>query len=85
MSETYSNSYYLLKIYHVSIRNLFDLLEYDPKRFNIIEGRLNKINRLKRKYGKTIEEILEYYSDIEEEIEEIENRESHIRPIIKSK
>ena len=78
MSETISNSYYLLEETSVSIRNAFELLEYDPERLNMIEGRLNELNNLKRKYGKTIEEILQYYSDIEAEIETLQNRETHL-------
>ncbi|MGM9927378.1 MAG: DNA repair protein RecN [Bacillus sp. (in: firmicutes)] len=78
MSEAISNSYYLLEETSVSIRNAFELLEYDPERLNLIESRLNELNNLKRKYGKTIEEILTYYNEIEAEIETLQNRESHL-------
>jgi DNA repair protein RecN (Recombination protein N) len=61
-----------------TIRNDLDSLEYDPQRLNEIDDRLNEINQLKRKYGKTIEEILEYSSKIEEEIETLQNKEVHI-------
>lgn len=84
-SETISNSYYALEDLSVSLRNLLDSMEYDPQRLDFIEERLNTIYRLKRKYGKTIEDILEYASKIEEEIEEIENRESHIHQLLKQK
>ena len=59
------------------------ILEYDPQRLNEIEDRLNEINQLKRKYGKTIEEILEYAAKIEEEIETLQNKETHIDAIRK--
>ena len=39
---------------------------------------MNEINQLKRKYGKTIDEILEYAAKIEEEIETLQNKETHI-------
>ena len=78
MSETISNSYYLLEETSVLIRNTFELLEYDPERLNTIESRLNELNNLKRKYGKTIEEILIYFTEIEEEIETLQNRETHL-------
>lgn len=37
-----------------------DSFEINPKQLNMIEERLSLINELKRKYGDTIEEILEY-------------------------
>ncbi|MFS0781000.1 DNA repair protein RecN [Bacillus sp. 1P06AnD] len=78
LSETISSSYYLLEETSISLRSSFEMLEYDPERLNLIESRLNELNVLKRKYGKTIEEILEYYADIEAEIEALQNRETHL-------
>ncbi|MGN1399957.1 MAG: DNA repair protein RecN [Bacillus sp. (in: firmicutes)] len=83
LTESISSSYYLLEDTSLSIRNAFERLEYDPERLNIIESRLNELNLLKRKYGKTIEEILEYYADIEAEIETLQNRETHLAKIEK--
>jgi DNA repair protein RecN (Recombination protein N) len=76
--ESVSNTFYQLEDAARSLRNELDVLEYDPQRLNEIEERLNEINQLKRKYGKTIDEILEYAAKIEEEIEIIQNKESHI-------
>lgn len=76
--ENVSNSYYLLEDVAHSLRGTLDHLEFDPKRLNEIEDRLNEINQLKRKYGKTIDEILVYSAKIEEEIETLQNKETHI-------
>lgn len=78
ISETVANSYYILEDAASMIRDQLDGLEYDPERLDFIENRLNEINQLKRKYGKTIGEIVEYGAAIEEEIETILNRETHI-------
>lgn len=78
VAESVANSFYILEDAARTIRNEMDSLEYDPQRLNDIEERLNEINQLKRKYGKTIEEILEYASKIEEEIETLQNKEVHI-------
>ncbi|TCN22926.1 DNA repair protein RecN [Mesobacillus foraminis] len=78
LHESVANSFYLLEDAARSLRNELDVLEYDPQRLNEIEDRLNEINQLKRKYGKTIEEILEYSAKIEEEIETLQNKEVHI-------
>lgn len=76
--DSVSNSFYMLEDASRSLRNELDVLEYDPQRLNEIDDRLNEINQLKRKYGKTIQEILEYASGIEEEIETLQNKETHI-------
>ncbi|MFS0635941.1 DNA repair protein RecN [Mesobacillus foraminis] len=78
LHESVANSFYLLEDAARSLRNELDVLEFDPQRLNEIEDRLNEINQLKRKYGKTIEEILEYSAKIEEEIETLQNKEVHI-------
>ena len=77
-SEPVSNSFFILEDAVSVIRDQLDALEYDPERLEMIESRLNEINQLKRKYGRTIEEIVEYGAMIEEEIETLQNRETHI-------
>jgi DNA repair protein RecN (Recombination protein N) len=81
MFEAVSNSFYQLEDTVRNLRNKLDGLEYDPERINQIEERLTEINQLKRKYGKTIIEILEYAATIEEEIETIQNKETHIHQL----
>ncbi|SFA96884.1 MULTISPECIES: DNA repair protein RecN [unclassified Bacillus (in: firmicutes)] len=78
LHESVSNSFYILEDASHSMRNELDALEFDPQRLNEIEDRLNEINQLKRKYGKTVQEILEYAAKIEEEIETLQNKETHI-------
>jgi DNA repair protein RecN (Recombination protein N) len=78
VSESISNSYYLLEEAAHTLRNELDHLEYDPQRLNEIESRLNEINGLKRKYGNSISTILEYGAKIEEELETLLNKETHI-------
>ncbi|MFC2059761.1 DNA repair protein RecN [Chloroflexota bacterium] len=48
-----------------------DRLEYDPNRLEEIESRLDQIRSLKRKYGQTITEILDYLEKAESELNEI--------------
>ncbi|PLR86010.1 DNA repair protein RecN [Bacillus canaveralius] len=78
MYETVSASFYALEDVSTSLRNELELLEFDPRRLNEIEERLTEINGLKRKYGSTIAEILEYAAKIEEELETLQNKETHI-------
>ncbi|MGD6834806.1 DNA repair protein RecN [Sutcliffiella halmapala] len=82
--DTISNSYYQLEELSYRLRDEIDQLEFDPKRLDFIESRLNEIKQLKRKYGSSVEEILEYASKIEEELETLQNRDSHIHQLQES-
>lgn len=78
LHESVANSFYLLEDAARILRNELDILEFDPQRLNDIEDRLTEINQLKRKYGQTIADVLEYAAKIEEEIETLQNKEIHI-------
>ncbi|MGF7057017.1 DNA repair protein RecN [Brassicibacter mesophilus] len=56
-------------------------IEYDPERLKFLEDRMDLINRLKRKYGKTIQEILEYRENIFNELAILMNCEEEIKSI----
>ena len=53
------------------IRSYSERMEYDPMRMEEVESRLELIKSLKRKYGQTIVEVLEYLSKAEKELEEL--------------
>jgi len=82
-AEEIANNYYSLEEMTFVIRNQIDSLQYDPDRLNEIEARLNDINRLKKKYGSTVDEMLEYSAKIEEEIEELSNKDSFLASLEK--
>ncbi|MDA3131146.1 DNA repair protein RecN [Aliibacillus thermotolerans] len=65
------------------IRNRMEAISFDPNRLNEIEARLDEINRLKRKYGETVEEILEHAARIEEEIDSLSNKEEKLAALEK--
>ncbi len=79
--EVVSNCYYLLEEVAHQLREQLDQLEYDPLRLDEIESRLNEINHLKRKYGQTVRDILEYAAKVEEEIETIQHCDDHIHKL----
>jgi DNA repair protein RecN (Recombination protein N) len=83
LSETISNAYFLLEDLSYQVRNELESLEFDPERLNFVESRLNEINHLKRKYGQSVEEIITYSAKIEEEIDTIQNRDSHLHKLQK--
>ena len=50
------------------VRDYRDGMDFDESEADSIEARLDLINTLKRKYGNTIEEIIEYKNDIEDKL-----------------
>lgn len=58
-----------------------DEVEYDPVRLNEIEERLEVINALKRRYGMTIELVLETGEKAREELDGIENSEERLEEL----
>ncbi len=58
-----------------SVRGFRGSLEFSPERLEEIETRLAEIARLKRKYGGSIESILEHFAESEERLKNIETAE----------
>lgn len=58
---------------YLELRDYLEQLPADPGRLNEIEERLDLIEGLKRKYGPTVEEILSYAEQAQEELTLLEN------------
>ncbi len=56
-----------------AIRDYLDKLEADPKRLDDIEARLALMERLKRKYGSSLEDVLAFLEDVRSKMEAIES------------
>lgn len=56
-----------------AVRDYLGKLEGDPARLENVESRLATLDRLKRKYGRTIEEVLAFRADAAMRIDEVEN------------
>ncbi|MCM3738779.1 DNA repair protein RecN [Oceanobacillus luteolus] len=81
-AEEIANHYYSLETLVFDFRNYIDNLQYNPERLNEIESRLNEITRLKRKYGPTVNEMITYTAKIEEELEQITNKDVHLTALV---
>jgi DNA repair protein RecN (Recombination protein N) len=55
-----------------AIRDYLDQLEADPKRLDEIESRLALIERLKRKYGSSLDDVLAFLEDVRAKIDALE-------------
>ncbi|MBP1934196.1 DNA repair protein RecN [Ammoniphilus resinae] len=85
MAGALETAFYQIEDLARSLRAYREQTEFEPHRLEHIETRLAEIKRLQRKYGKDIEEILEYASAIEEELEMIENREQKLEELMKKR
>lgn len=73
-----NNSYYDLQELLRDISDHSSNLDFDSQTNTEVQSRLDLIFNLKRKYGNSIEEILEYRKEIDNEIRTIENLEDYI-------
>ena len=64
-----------------ALRSYRDDIEYSPDRLHELEERLDLINRLKRKYGSTIVEILAFGEKASQELEELYHREERLEEL----
>ncbi|MTI65446.1 MAG: DNA repair protein RecN [Firmicutes bacterium] len=61
------------------LRDYSESIEFNPEKLSFLDERINLINRLKRKYGTNIKEILDYRDEIAEELDNIENNEKDLK------
>ena len=65
------------------VRDARDDLSYSAGELETIEARLDKIHRLRRKYGVTCTDILEYLERAKKELDEIEFADDHVERLKK--
>ncbi len=68
VAERLDNLYYELEDISYAVRDLSLSAEYDPHRLNLLESRLDVINTLKHKYGRTVAEVLTFKAEAEAEL-----------------
>jgi DNA repair protein RecN (Recombination protein N) len=56
-----------------TLRDYLSRLEANPGRLEEIESRLAALDKLKRKYGSSIEQVLAFLADVQEKIENLEH------------
>lgn len=78
LSEEISGFTFMAEDHVQSLREYKDSLESDPYRLDLINERLDLLVQLKRKYGQTISEILEFAKDGEKELQRLENMQEEV-------
>ena len=68
-----NNALYQLEESRMDLRVYGDEIEFDPKLLGKLQERMDVIYKLKKKYGATVADILEYYQQAVLELEDITN------------
>ncbi|SFS59942.1 DNA repair protein RecN [Paenibacillus sp. 453mf] len=80
--EQLQSAFYQLEDAAFQLRSYRDGIEFNPVRLSEVEERLNMITGLKRKYGESVESILQYYVQIERETDHLENKDERLEKLI---
>ncbi|WP_410768270.1 DNA repair protein RecN [Fontibacillus sp. BL9] len=72
--EQLQSAYYQLEDASFGLRSYRENIEFNPERLDEVEDRLDLITTLRRKYGDSVEGILEYYDKISKETDTLENK-----------
>ena len=77
------NIYYQLEEVALTLRDYMKSLSYDPARLEVIDDRLELLARLKRKHGRSLEDVLQKRAQIEEELKAISSIDDEIERMSK--
>jgi DNA repair protein RecN (Recombination protein N) len=61
-----------------TLRRYHETIEYNPTRLNEVEDRVDALNRLKRKYGGTVEAVLTYAETAQNDLDDITHSEERL-------
>ena len=81
VSDTVNDCYYALDDAFTTLASIKDEMDLSEEEINQMEERLFTINRLKRKYGNTIEDILRKKDELQQMIDSFENRQEYLQRI----
>lgn len=85
MIESLNESQIIVSDIRNSLSSYTDNFYFDPKEQEMIEERLDLIDKLKRKYGSEIENVIDYLNSKKEELDEIYNSEELLNDLKKKK
>lgn len=72
LSETVSELRYTAEDAAERLRDLRETFDFSPKELDEVEGRLDQLHRLKKKYGASVQDMLDYLARSKEELDQIE-------------
>lgn len=81
--ERLENAYYEVKDIADVLEQIRQNTEFDPKELERIDARLDLIKSLSKKYGKTVEDILDYLAKCQERLQQLENSQQLLEELSK--
>ncbi|QRG69807.1 DNA repair protein RecN [Brevibacillus choshinensis] len=79
--ETVQSAYYQIEDVVHQLRQLSYQMDFEPAQLAEVESRLDQIQSLKRKYGKSVDDILEYAATISDELDEMHHYEDRLQQV----
>lgn len=76
-TEELTSLFFSIEELSFQIRDYKDQIQFNEARLNEVESRLSEIARLKKKYGTTVNEIIDYYHEVQAKIKVLENKDVH--------
>ncbi len=64
-----------------ALRDYRDSIEFNPRRLQQVEERLELLKRLKRKYGETVEAVIAFGEQAAQEMEQLESADEHLEAL----
>lgn len=81
LNSRLESALYELEDISYQIRDYRDAVEFNPTRLADVEGRLDLIHRLKRKYGNSIAEMLDYQVHVNQTLKELQVGSEHVEEL----
>ena len=81
ISSAASELYYSSDDIASELRDVLDSLDFSDEDANRVEARLDVIHKLKRKYGSSVSEMLQYLDSIKQELSEIEFSDEKVKQL----
>lgn len=73
LADDFQDIYFRMEDLSSALRNIREQTNFTPEELDQAISRLDLIDNLKKKYGKSISDILEYHAKITDELDQIEN------------
>lgn len=85
IGDSLEEAYFIIEQNINELRSIKDSYYYDADELAEINSRIYEIGRMKKKYGETIESILEYKNKLQEQYEDIINKDEIIKKLTKQR
>jgi DNA repair protein RecN (Recombination protein N) len=80
-AQTLASTLAVVEDVGATVRDFAESIQASPERLAEIEDRLAALDRLKRKYGATVAEVIVYGEDVARKLEEVENRDEILKTL----